>query len=195
MKKAKKVLLTLLCALLLVGASIAGTVAYLTDIDNEVTNTFSVGKVVITMDEKAVDIYGAPTGEPRRATNAYTLVPGREYDKDPTVHVQSDSESCYIFVKIENQIKDIVDTTTIEAQIEAKGWTPLTGVSGVYYKEWAKGSADIDLVVFENFKIKSNVNADTLNTYAGKTIKVTAYAIQAFGFGDANEAWTGGGFN
>lgn len=206
MKKAKKIVALLLCAILLVGATIAGTVAYLTDTDNEVTNTFSVGKVVITLDEADVDEYGAqlfktddegkPTAEEadRVQTNAYTLVPNRTYKKDPTVHVQSDSEDCYIFVKIENQITALVDADTIENQITAKGWTALSGVDGVYYKEWKKGSTTVDLVVFEKFKIKSDVVADTLNTYAGKTIKVTAYAIQAFGFDSANAAWTAGGF-
>ena len=202
MKKAKKILALLLCAILLVGATIAGTVAYLTDIDNEVTNTFAVGKVVITMDEAAVNEYGellyetdGTTPKARVLANTYKLVPGRSYKKDPTVHVQSDSEDCYIFVKIDNQIKDLVDNTTIEAQILAKGWTALDGVSGVYYKEWAKGSTEVDLVVFENFKIKADVVAATLNNYAGKTVKVTAYAIQKFGFDTANAAWTGGNFS
>ena len=42
MKNAKKVLLLVLCAVLLVGASVAGTVAYLTATDS-VENTFTVG--------------------------------------------------------------------------------------------------------------------------------------------------------
>ena len=45
MKKAKKILALLLCAVLLIGASVAGTLAYLTFQTNEVKNTFSVGKV------------------------------------------------------------------------------------------------------------------------------------------------------
>ena len=51
MKKAKKILALVLCVLLLIGATIAGTVAYMTSKDHTVTNTFSVGNVTITMDE------------------------------------------------------------------------------------------------------------------------------------------------
>ena len=49
MKKAKKVLLLALCAVLLVGATIAGTVAYLTSTTTEVKNTFTAGKVQILL--------------------------------------------------------------------------------------------------------------------------------------------------
>ena len=45
MKKAKKILALLLCAVLLVGATIAGTVAYLTD-EKAVVNTFTVGEKI-----------------------------------------------------------------------------------------------------------------------------------------------------
>ena len=77
MKKAKKVLVLLLCAVLLVGASIAGTVAYLTDTDNVVENTFTVGKVVIDLDEAKVNEYGVKDGDTRVKANSYTLVPAR----------------------------------------------------------------------------------------------------------------------
>ena len=54
MKKAKKVVALALCAVMLVVGSVAGTMAYLTSNDS-VTNTFTVGNVVITLDETNVD--------------------------------------------------------------------------------------------------------------------------------------------
>ena len=54
MTTTKRVLLLVLCAALLVGASVAGTVAYLTSQD-ATTNTFTVGKVEITLQEYEVD--------------------------------------------------------------------------------------------------------------------------------------------
>ena len=190
MKKAKKILVLLLCAVLLVGASIAGTVAYLTDTDNVVKNTFTVGKVVIDLDEAKVDKYGAEVaGANRVEKNDYLLVPGRNYVKDPTVHVDADSEDCYIFVKVVNEIAAIEADTTIAAQIAAKGWTALAGQTGVYYKIWEQGDA-ADLVVFEEFTIKTDVNGETLDKYTGKTVTVTAYAIQLSGFdSDVAGAW------
>ena len=46
MKKTKKALLLSLCAVMLVTASVLGTMAYLTSTD-EVVNTFTVGNVAI----------------------------------------------------------------------------------------------------------------------------------------------------
>ena len=59
MKNAKKVLLLALCAILLVGATIAGTVAYLTSQKTD-TYTFTVGKVSITLTEDKINVQ---TGE------------------------------------------------------------------------------------------------------------------------------------
>ena len=191
MKKAKKILALLLCAVLLVGATVAGTVAYLTSQD-VVTNTFTVGQVAITLDEEDVD--NSTEGEnDRDKANKYHLMPGTTYTKDPTVHVKNDSEPSYIFVEIVNQLKDIVDATTIEDQIIANGWTALTEGGNVYYKTWSKAEDATgeytDLVVFQNFKIKNDVSNTTLNSYENKTITVTAYAIQQANTTDAATAW------
>lgn len=95
MKKAKKALLLVLCAALLVSASVMGTVAYLTSQD-EVVNSFTVGQVKISLDEAPVDTNGDETTGARVQTNRYKLLPGHEYDKDPTVHVTKGSEDCYV---------------------------------------------------------------------------------------------------
>ena len=86
--------------------------------------------------------------------------------------------------------------TNIAGQIIAKGWIALTGVTGVYYKEYTQGDTP-DLVVFEKFKV-----SDTANTVAGwsninkDTTKVTvkAYAIQKDSFTTAEAAWAAGNF-
>ena len=98
MKKAKKIVALLLCAVLLVGASIAGTVAYLTSQD-QVVNTFTVGNVQIYLDE--IDYDNSKTDPEEGVTgrdkeNEYHLLPGHEYDKDPTVTVLANSEECYV---------------------------------------------------------------------------------------------------
>ena len=102
MKNAKKILALLMCAVLLVGASIAGTVAYLTDKD-DVTNTFTVGKVNIKLDEAVLDKEtGKATADPRteEGNTGMLLIPGRTIDKDPTVTVLADSEACYVRAKV-----------------------------------------------------------------------------------------------
>ena len=97
MKKSKAILMAL-CAVLLVAASVMGTLAYLTSTDT-VVNTFTVGKVEITLDEADVNADGTPVqGADRVDANEYHLLPGHTYAKDPIVHVDADSEDCYLFV-------------------------------------------------------------------------------------------------
>lgn len=95
MKTKSKALLLTLCAVLLIAASVLGTMAYLTSTDT-VTNTFTVGKVEITLDETDVT---NPNG-PRVKANSYKLMPGTTYTKDPTVTVKVGSEESYVRMKV-----------------------------------------------------------------------------------------------
>ncbi len=185
MGKKTKALLLALCAVALVVTTVFSTMAYLTSKDS-VTNTFTVGKVAITLDE--ADVTNNTSSRVQR--NAYHLLPGNTYTKDPTVHVAANSEDSWIFVKVDNQIANIEADPTIAAQIEANGWTALDGVTGVYYKTYTKNAAAEDLVVFRNFTIKGDVDYNALKDYNNKTVVVTAYAIQKAGFEtDAAKAW------
>ena len=187
----KKKLMTVLALVLVIALSVAGTYAYLTSQDT-VTNTFTVGNVAITLDEAKVDVDGnlVANADPVKG-NAYKLVPGHEYIKNPTVHFKAESEASYLFVKVENGISAIeaADNNTIADQIKANGWTALDGVANVYYKQVdANTGADaIDYPVFGSFKIADN--ADTA-AYGTAQIVVTAYAIQADGMTSATDAWT-----
>lgn len=95
MKTKSKALLLTLCAVLLVAASVLGTMAYLTS-TAKVENTFTVGKVEIKLDETDVT---NPTG-PRVQANSYKLMPGTTYTKDPTVTVLKGSEDSYVRMKV-----------------------------------------------------------------------------------------------
>ena len=57
-KKLRRILLTVCSAALLVCVTVGATVAYLTSTTGPVTNTFTVGKVAITLDEADVDVDG-----------------------------------------------------------------------------------------------------------------------------------------
>lgn len=212
MKKSKAILMAL-CAVLLVAASVMGTLAYLTSTDS-VTNTFTVGNVKITLDELDVDRDtntddNVTVGDVTRdKANAYKLLPGHTFTKDPTIHVASTSEDCYLFVKVVNEIAAIeakdTDTskTSIAAQMEAKGWDVVDATNGIYVYADAQGkpaavSAGASVVIFDNFTISGSVDNDTLAAYTGKTITVTAYAVQADGFDgeSAADIWTAAKFN
>ena len=210
MKTARKAILLVLCVICLVVASVMGTLAYLTDTE-AVTNTFSVGKVGINLDELDVDgsqTTPTPNTNPvRDKKNHYHLIPGEEYVKDPIVHVDADSESCYLYVQIVNDITAIEAAETeklddgsnyvpVATQITNNGWIPMgNAYPGLYYKVWTKGTSLADQTVFTNFKISDNATntqlaahapvttgegANAVTTY--KNIEVTAYAIQLAGF-------------
>ena len=201
MKKSTKTLLISLCAVLLVAASVMGTLAYLTSTAT-VTNTFSIGSVSITMDETDVTVYGVKDTDTRVTANEYKLMPGHEYIKDPIVHVAANSEACYLFVKVENGISAIEAPAgtgegayvQIATQITNNGWTALDGVDGVYYKSQDATTSAADVNVFAEFAVAGTVDSTTLASYNGKTIVVTAYAIQSDGFADAAAAWTASGW-
>lgn len=194
MKTKNKALLLSLCAVLLVAASVMGTMAYLTSQD-AVINTFSVGSVAITMDESDVD--NSTEGETYRdKENNYKLLPGHQYTKDPIIHVASTSEDCYLFVKVVNEITDIEDATTVADQMKEKGWIAVAGAENFYvYVGTAEDASDplavaanSNITVFESFKIKGSVTNKELANYADKTITVTAYAVQKDGFENESAA-------
>lgn len=202
MKTKSKALILTLCAVLLVAASVLGTMAYLTSQD-QVVNTFTVGQVQITLDEEDTD-NSTPDAD-RDKANAYHLLPGHTYTKDPTIHVDANSEDCFLFVKVENEIADIEKAgTKVAEQMAKNGWVTVEGQTKVYVyvgkttdaTNPATVQAGTNVDVFEKLAIDGNVDNNTLNGYAGKTIKVTAYAVQKDGFEgkSASQIWTAAGF-
>lgn len=186
MKKNIKIIAVIACITLLVTTSVLSTLAYLKSKDS-VENTFTVGKVAITLDESKVDEYGSVTEEQTRVkNNNYKLIPGHLYTKDPVVHFLAGSEASYIFVKIENGLSAIETGTTIEQQILANGWTKLDGQTDIYYKKVSATNIDINYPVFTSFQIDGEAD---VQRYANANITITAYAIQADGFSTAVDAF------
>ena len=194
MRTKTKALVLALCAVLLVVTTVFVTMAYLTSEDS-VTNTFTVGKVTITLDEAKVDEYGEEEeGASRVDANTYKLIPGHTYIKDPTIHVSEGSEDCYLFVTIKNDIANIEDSAnTIAAQMKNNGWKPVEGENGVYCYCDGDGNKKVveekeNKILFSEFTISGSVENKALTGYstsADKTqniIEIKAYAIQADGF-------------
>lgn len=112
MKTKSKALLLTLCAVLLIAASVLGTMAYLTS-TAKVENTFTIGKVEIKLDEAKVDELGNVVSDNRVQANEYKLMPGNTYTKDPTVTVLNGSEESYVRMKVTfNNAKEIIALCT-----------------------------------------------------------------------------------
>jgi predicted ribosomally synthesized peptide with SipW-like signal peptide len=166
------------CAILLVVGSVAGTLAYLTDTD-EVNNTFTAGKVAITMTESKVDLYGEPvTPATRVQENEYKLIPGHTYVKDPTIYVADDSEECYIFFKLVNGLG-----ANVEFDI-GSNWTNITGTNVYYYNSTL--TAGQQCTAFNTFTVIGTADVESIKN---ETVDITAYAVQADGFANAVAAW------
>lgn len=209
MKTKSKALLLTLCAVLLVTASMLGTMAYLTSTD-EVENTFTVGQVKITLDEAKVDENGKPVeGAARVAENSYKLLPGHTYNKDPMVTVLKDSEASYIKMTVTFSKADKLDAifapngadmTKIFNGYDNTSWiykgntkdeTKNTRTYEFWYKEAVgapNGNVALD-ALFDSITVPSTITNEQLATIEGMTITVNAYAIQADGFADAKAAW------
>lgn len=192
MSKTKKTLTIILAMVMVAALSVAATLAYLTSKTDTVTNTFTVGNVKITLDEAKVDELGVvdSSATSRVTENTYKLYPKHEYVKDPTVHVDANSDDCWLFVKIDNPLSAIEETspagTTIAEQLTTNGWTAVEGADGVYAYR-AIVSKNTNVKVFEKFIVDDGVT--DLTPYKDAKITVTAYAVQADGFATAAAAW------
>lgn len=214
MKTAKKMVIYGICALLIATTSILGTLAYLTD-SEEVTNTFTMGKVSIILNEAKVDEAGKPEGNTRVTSNAYKMIPGMTYVKDPTMTVENGSAEAYVrmLVKINcyKELQDIFNNQFLPQNF-VKGWDDTVWVStrvvdvdttanvATYefrYKEAVKAdTADVKLEpLFTEFTVPGEFDGDDLAKLNGFEIKVIGHAIQTGSFvdnagnADVDAAW------
>lgn len=179
-----KTFVVMLALVLALGCAVGGTIAWLTAQTGKVTNTFTYGNINIDLTETVP--------ENRQAK----IIPGQDIPKDPKVTVKANSETCYLFVKVEatgdfanGKVAYSVDTTE-------GNWTALTGVPGVYWREVENSTANQDFYVLAGNKVtvsenltKGEIENLTGPTLAGPTLAFTAYAIQKEGIGTAAEAW------
>ena len=178
----KKALFIMLSAALIVCATVAGTLAWLTDKTEPVVNTFTVGDINITLTESDnLDL---------------KMVPGQTISKDPKVTVKDGSEACWLFVKVEKSV-NFDSFMTFEM---ADGWDALSGYAGVYYRNVDATNADTGFDVLKDNKVtvletvtKTMLagvkNADGTPNENAPTLTFTAYAVQKDGINDATTAW------
>lgn len=208
MNTKKKALLLSLCMVLLIAASVFGTMAYLTD-NEKAENTFTVGNVSITLDEAKVNKDGtAVTPAERTDKNDYHLVPGGSYIKDPTVTVEAGSDKAYV-----RMIVTIATEKKAALEAISKDGTVLGIFSGLDITNWKLEDQSLvtvaDCLVYEfrydgivdgtrgaleplftTIDILGTVTNKQLTDLGGFDINIEAQAIQASGFADdADLAW------
>ena len=174
----KKTLALLLALVLVFGAAVGGTIAYLTDTTGPVENTFTVGNINIDLAETATN---------------FKMVPGCDIAKDPKVTVVANSEACWLFVRIDEStnLDDFISYTV------ASGWTQGDGTNipaNVWCRSVTASTTDQtfsvltgDKVTVKNTVTKTMMDALTDNTRP--TLTFTACAVQADGFSTAAAAY------
>ncbi|MBQ8381722.1 MAG: hypothetical protein IJX47_00790 [Clostridia bacterium] len=213
MKKRSLILIAALTAVLVVSATVVGTLAYLLD-EEQAVNTFTVGNVSISLNETDVD------GDGDTQANEYHLVPGAEYVKDPTVTVDARSESSYV-----RMILTVHNCSAVQAIIddEINGLADYADLLGgwdetVWLYQGFAHDADANTISFEfryhttvdGFDAEGNAADEVLpalfttlilpDTLDGADLKslvdgdfkmvVEAHAIQALGFENNEDgAW------
>ena len=104
--KKNKIMLSVISGLLVAAVAVGGTLAYLSDKSNEVTNTFNVGTGYINdgehqglwLDEAK---YDGTESERTESGNEYgELLPGSVVVKDPTFHMTGGSVKSYVIAKV-----------------------------------------------------------------------------------------------
>lgn len=131
-----------LVMVLLLGCGIGGTIAWLLDTTPTVTNTFTVGKVDLTLVESPYDVTNNTYGSPAEGvTNNYPMIPGNTYKKDPKVTVTANSEDCWLFVKVDTVNNP---TTYLDYTLAISDWSKVeTGENyKVFYKEVSSSTTD-----------------------------------------------------
>lgn len=195
----KKTIALLLVLMMVFGVSVGGTVAYLMDKES-VTNTFTIGNVKIDLTETIAEGKDAWSEK---------IIPGTTYGKDPLVTV-TDSEPCYVFVKITENIsfdagKNGTFADYFDYDVRTAEWKELPGAAGikgnekVYWKAVdATTNPGTDIYVLTgddkntNGKITINdtVTQEMIDNLDGNpTLVITAYAIQQANMNGEADAW------
>ena len=183
-KHTKKVVALLLTMVLLIGAVVGTTLAWLTDSTNTITHTFTIGDVTIHLND------GQNAEDDSWTTKSQKVSPGVPVtDFNPYVKVDATSEKCWLFVKVETANGP---TVTL-----ADCWKT-TSVDGVYVYAEETNSVLTEKIVDASvadveYAIIKNATVNIPDTFAPEgeqnaTVEITAYAAQADGVETIDEA-------
>lgn len=218
----KKTLTVAIALVLVVALAVGATYAYLTASSGPVKNTFVVGGAVANGDLKLFEHVanknadGSYTLDPAKETdgNAYTVMPGVNLPKDPTVTVEKASGEYYLFVEVTKGSGFAPVTvgektgTPLSCNVDTANWQPLTltgnDANREVYVYCVTGKSAIQSAPVENVAILKTigdtqntimVSADndivaTLTSESASALTFKAYACQAAGFADAAAAFT-----
>ena len=173
-------------------ATISGTVAWLVSEPDPVINTFTYGFVDISLEESDT----ALDGDGDEYTNMYKMIPGESVEKDPVVNGKQGRECCWVFITLDKS-DNFDDYLSFELAKDDYGidiWTALESVPGVYFtivRADVTAESDHSLRIFADGRltVRSSVTRqmlDALGSYEGAepypVVTVGAVSVQLEGF-------------
>ena len=171
---ASKTLVLALAVMLIVGATVGGTIAWLTAQTESVVNTFSATDIKVTLEETE------GLNEQGKWKNA--MVPGVSYDKDPVVTVTDETTvDCYLFVKfVENDAARTYLNYT-STLTEANGWKVVPDETDVWYRIVKTTDETKSWNLLEGDKVTVNgetVTKENMATASQASLTYKAFAVQ-----------------
>ena len=190
----KKILITIVATVLVCACAIGGTLAWLMDTSDTVTNTFTVGDINISLSETV--------------SNEFSMVPGDVLKKDPIITIDANSEDCWIYIEIietnnvfgeekyvNYSLTNVWNATAISTKTVGNTVTTVYATDAVY----AKNASSQTVQVFESIDtyttgavtVNSGITKDDIASLTANkpTIALKAYAIQKGAGATAAEAW------
>lgn len=185
MRKSRKSIAFVAALALVAMLGVGGAIAWLTDTSGPVRNSFTVGDVEITLKESPLSSSGMYGDPAEGVSNAYEMIPGFTYKKDPVVSVANDSEDCILFVKFEENNNPSTYLDYVSTLSVANGWTQGAGSipSNVWYREVKQGDATKTwrLLADDEITVKADaVTKQNMSEAAAAELVYTAYAIQLY---------------
>lgn len=199
-RSSKKLMVLLLVLALLIGATLGGTLAYLTFATGTEENTFVAGNV------GTLELLNTKDDN-------FVIVPGQNLQKNTQVKFSGNTIPAYVFLEVtgtnwtdattnNKTTYSIGDNAEMSWDLEA-GWTPVTGVNDVYYREVDANAGGTWYIVQHQevtdgnggtkniceIAVSTDISETDIANYAS-TLNFKAYAIQSDGFDGAAAAWT-----
>lgn len=179
-----KVFVLMMALVLVIGATVGGTLAWLTAKTGTVTNTFKATNIEITLAET-------------ESKWEKEMVPGVTYTKDPVVTVtENTTVDCYLFVQFDES-KDAQKYLNYTSLLTVnEGWTQGDGIDipdNVWYRvvETDENTKFWHLLAEDKVTVDAEeVTMGTMAEAAAVTLSYIAYAVQYAGFEtNAAGAW------
>lgn len=183
-KKNKKIILIILLCVMVLSATVGGTIAWLTRTD-KITNSFTVGTFNVpttdpTDENVQIDIEGHLYEPSWNELEEHKIIPGSAFEKDPYVGIGTGSEDAVVYVYVENNFSDKVYFTINSGweKVDAKaGYKTDTYTSGLFkYTANLVGSSNSDswtlMPLFSEVVIDEDADSADLTVADGKNSEV-----------------------